>query len=183
MSDLRAIADLYAEVDDSLEALRDKAVADGATTQRERIERKQRINDQAYFVLAWGQLEADIVDACRSTIRHALTHGDWRDRRAWTLYNPDDRRLSGLSFENRLTLVLEKRSENWKKVSQHYSVRNQIAHGRLRSQRTDVSRVIDESIPSRHLWRTIEPARPSPTSLTAHLLVTHCPFARSQEFL
>ena len=69
MSDLRAIADLYAdarvwreircrmyaEVDDSLEALRDKAVADGATTQRERIEHKQRINDQAYFVLAWGQ--------------------------------------------------------------------------------------------------------------------------------
>ena len=96
MSDLRAIADLYAEVDDSLEALRDKAVADGATTQRERIEHKQRINDQAYFVLAWGQLEADIVDACRSTIRHAQTHGDWRDRRAWTLYNPDDRRLSGL---------------------------------------------------------------------------------------
>ena len=144
ISDLRAIADLYAEVDDSLEALRDKAVADGATTQRERIEHKQRINDQAYFVLAWGQLEADIVDACRSTIRHAQTHGDWRDRRAWTLYNPDDRRLSGLSFENRLTLVLEKGSENWKKVSQHYSVRNQIAHGRLRSQRIDVSRVIEE---------------------------------------
>ena len=43
MSDLRAIADLYAEVDDSLEALRDKAVADGATTQRERIEHKQRM--------------------------------------------------------------------------------------------------------------------------------------------
>ena len=126
----------------SPEALRDKAVADGATTQRERIEHKQRINDQAYFVLAWGQLEADIVDACRSTIRHAQTHGDWRDRRAWTQYNPDDRRLSGLSFENRLTLVLEKRSENWKKVSQHYSIRNQIAHGRLRSQRIDVSRVI-----------------------------------------
>ena len=144
MSDLRTIADLYAEVDDFLEALRDKAIADGATKHRERIEHKQRINDQAYFVLAWGQLEADIVNACRSTIRYAQTHGDWRDRRSWTLYNPDDRRLSGLSFENRLTLVLEKGSENWKKVLQHYSVRNQIAHGRLRSQRIDVSRVIEE---------------------------------------
>ena len=91
MSDLRAIADLYAEVDDFLEALRDKASADGATTLRERIEHKQRMNDQAYFVLAWGQLEADIVDACRTTIRHAQTHSSWRDRRAWTLYNPDDR--------------------------------------------------------------------------------------------
>ena len=94
MNDLRTIADLYAEVDDFLEALRDKAIADGATTHRERIEHKQR--------------------------------------------------LSGLSFENRLTLVLEKGSENWKKVLQHYSVRNQIAHGRLRSQRIDVSRVIEE---------------------------------------
>ena len=43
-----------------------------------------------------------------------------------------------------MTLVLEKGSENWKKVSQHYSVRNQVAHGRLRSQRIDVSRVIEE---------------------------------------
>ena len=89
-------------------------------------------------------MEADIVDACRSTIRHAQTHGNWRDRRAWTLYNPDDRKLSGLSFENRLTLVVEKSSETWKKVLQHYSVRNQIAHGRLRSQRIDVSSVIEE---------------------------------------
>ena len=144
MSDLRAIADLYAEVDDSLEALRDNAIADGATAERERTQHKQRLNDQAYFVLAWGQLEDDIVEACRSTVRHAQTHGNWRDRRAWTLYNPDDRRLSGLSFENRLTLVLEKGSPYWRKVLQHYRVRNQIAHGRVRSQRIDVSSVIGE---------------------------------------
>ena len=144
MNDLRAIADLYVEVDDFLETLRDRAEAAGANTERERIEHKQRINDQAYFVLAWGQLEDDIVEACRSTIRHGQTHGNWRDHRAWTLYNPDDRRLSGLSFENRLTLVLEKGSDHWKRVLQHYSVRNQIAHGRLRSERIDVSGVITE---------------------------------------
>ena len=133
---------MYAEVDNFLETLRDKADADGANTERERIEHKQRINDQAYFVLAWGQLEADIVEACRSTIRYAQRHGDWLDRRAWTLYNPDDRKLSGLSFENRLALVIEKGSDNWKKVLEHYSVRNQIAHGTLRSDRIDVSSVI-----------------------------------------
>ena len=144
MSDLRAIADLYADVDASLEAVRDKAIADGDTILREQTEHKQRLNDQAYFVLAWGQLEADIVDACRSTIRHAQAHGNWRDRRAWTLYSPDDRRLSGLSFESRLMLVLEEGSGNWKRVLQHYNVRNQIAHGRLRSQGIDVSGVIRE---------------------------------------
>ena len=118
MNDLRAIADLYVEVDDFLETLRDRAEAAGANTERERIEHKQRINGQ--------------------------THGNWRDHRAWTLYNPDHRRLSGLSFENRLTLVLEKGSDHWKRVLQHYSVRNQIAHGRLRSERIDVSGVITE---------------------------------------
>jgi len=41
-------------------------------------------------------------------------------------------------------LVLEKGSENWKRALQHYNVRNQIAHGRLRSERIDVSSVIRE---------------------------------------
>ena len=59
-------------------------------------------------MLAWGQLETDIDDACRDAIRHGQSHGEWRSRRAWSLYNPDDRRLSGLSFENRLTLVVPK---------------------------------------------------------------------------
>ena len=93
-------------------------------------------------MLAWGQLEADIDEACREAIRHGRASDDWRYRRAWTLYNPDDRRLSGLSFESRLTLVLEKGSAGWKRIMQLYSVRNQIAHGSLLSDRIDVPSVI-----------------------------------------
>jgi len=48
-----------------------------------------------------------------------------------------------LSFENRLTLLVEKGSDEWKRTMQHYNVRNQIAHGALRSEGIDVSRVID----------------------------------------
>ena len=36
-----------------------------------------------------------------------VMHEPLRYRRAWSLYNPDDRRLSDQSFENRLALVLE----------------------------------------------------------------------------
>ena len=68
----------------------------------------------------------------------------WRYRRAWSLYNPDDRRLSGLSFENRVTLVLERGSREWKRTMQLYSVRNQIAHGTLLSERIDVSSEIQD---------------------------------------
>ena len=105
---------------------------------------KQQMNDQAYFVLAWGQLEADIVETCRDTIRNAQQDSNWRTRRAWALYDPESRRLSGLSFENLLSPVLEKDSDNWKKTMQFYSVRNQIAHGKLLSERIDVSSVIHQ---------------------------------------
>ena len=72
-------------------------------------------------------METDIDEACRDAIRYAQAHEDCRYRRAWSLYNPYDRRLSGLSFENRLTL--EKGSGEWKRTVQLYNVRNQIAHG------------------------------------------------------
>ena len=52
--------------------------------------------------------------------------------------------MSGLSFEDRLSLVLEKGSQPWKRTMQHYNVRNQIAHGALRSERIDVSSVVQE---------------------------------------
>jgi len=111
---------------------------------RDRVAREQELNDQAWFVLAWGQLEADIDEACRGAIRQGQSHDDWRIRRAWSLYNPDDRRLSGLSFENRLTLVLERTSGEWRRIMQFYNVRNRIAHGTLLSERIAVSDEIQE---------------------------------------
>ena len=109
MKDLQAIAALYVHIDNSLESLRKASGAPiGA---HDRITERQRINDQAYFVLAWGQIESEIDAACREAIRRGQAHREWRNRRAWSLYNPDDRRLSGLSFEDRLALVVEKGSE------------------------------------------------------------------------
>ena len=142
LSDLHHIADLYRQIDSYLESSRylEDPLDDGASE----IFRKQLINDQAYFVLAWGQLEAMIEKACRNVIRHGRSQSDWKNRRIWMLYNPEDRRLSGLSFENRLTLVLEKGSENWKQTVQFYHIRNQIAHGNLGTDRMDVTEAIQD---------------------------------------
>ena len=144
MSDLQAIAASYERIDRFLGDLRDGCDAADEDDERDRVAREQELNDQAWFVLAWGQLETDIDDACREAIRQAQAHEDWRYRRAWSLYNPDDRRLSGLSFENRLTLVLEKGSGEWRRAMQLYNVRNQIAHGTLLSERIDVSSEIQD---------------------------------------
>lgn len=143
MKNLPAIAALYTEVDNYIETLRDSFAQDGRS---EMIEQKLRFNDQAYFVLAWGQLESAIDDACRDAIRRGRRQRDWRSRRSWSLYNPDARRLSGLRFEHRAALVLDPDAEGreYRLVMQHYNIRNQIAHGELRSERIDVTAVVEQ---------------------------------------
>ena len=144
MSELDAIGSAYERVDLHLRSLHDTEDGSGDEPDGGSAERERSINDQAYFVLAWGQLEADIEGACREAIRNGQSHEDWRSRRAWSLYNPDDRRLSGLSFENRLTLVLERGTGDWKRTMELYNVRNQIAHGALLSARIDMARVMED---------------------------------------
>ena len=142
MRDLRAIVAAYEQLDTHLEGRRSAATTrEGG---RDRIAQMQRINDQAYFVLAWGQFESSVEDACRDAIRSGQAQRDWKSSRAWSLYNPDDRRLSGLRFEDRLALVLEKGGENWRRAMRHYNLRNQIAHGTLRSERIEVTTVVRE---------------------------------------
>ena len=75
MSDLQAIAESYERIDIFLGDLRDGCDAAGEADERDRVARAQELNDQAYFVLAWGQLETTIDEACRDTIRHAQAHG------------------------------------------------------------------------------------------------------------
>ena len=141
MSDLEAVAALYQQLDNSLEDLREQHDAAGEAGERDRVARQQRLNEQAWFVLAWGQLEAEIGDACREVIRSGQSQEEWRDRRAWSLYDSDNPRLS---FRNRLTLVLDRSSDEWKRTLELYEVRNQIAHGDLRSEGIDVSTVIED---------------------------------------
>ena len=69
MRDLQAIATVYEQVDQELQTLRDTDEPAGGEPPPERAAQEQSINDQAYFVLAWGQLEADIEEACRDAIR------------------------------------------------------------------------------------------------------------------
>lgn len=145
MRDLPHVLAVYLEIDATLEAQRSNAAGNMAVVAN--IDLKQRINDQAYFVLCWGQLEIAIDDMCRAAIRTRRASGNWAVRRAWDLYNPDDDRLSGLRFENRVALVLDRnagRGSPWAKVMDYYALRNQIAHGELQAQRIDVDAVAQD---------------------------------------
>jgi hypothetical protein len=144
MRDLPAIVALYAEIDARLDADRQAAEDADDSARAEQVRAKQVIHDQAYFVLCWGQLEAAIDDKCRTAIRRHQAQREWIHRRAWDLYNPDDRRISGLSFEDKTALVVDRgggHGSPWAKVMNYYQLRNQIAHGDLRRTRIEVSEV------------------------------------------
>jgi len=75
VSDLQAIATLYGQMDLHLRSLRDADDRAGEDPAPDPVDEEQRINDQAYFVLAWGQLEEDIEEACREDIDRYHANG------------------------------------------------------------------------------------------------------------
>jgi len=135
---LRTIAETFEKVDRHLAGRRKAGKAAGGKPLPRSIGRKRKINEQAWFLLAWGQLDADITDACRNIIRMGQSQEKWRDRRAWSMHNPDDRRLFGLRFASRLMLVLERDNRDWKRTMELYSTRNRIAHGNLELENFDM---------------------------------------------
>jgi len=71
-------------------------------------------------------LEAEIDASRRAAIRSRKAHADWTVRHAWDLYNPDDKRISGLSFEDRVALVVDRSGgpgSPWALIQHHYAIR------------------------------------------------------------
>ena len=143
MKRLPELVGFHEAVDLDLEERRLKAATG---IERQKVDIRQRINYHAYFLLCWGQLEVEIDSACRDAIRARRDDPDWKKRRGWDLYNPDDRRLSGLTFEERLGLVLDRKSagEELQKAMKWYSLRNFIAHGGSHEERIDLAEVTKE---------------------------------------
>ena len=141
MTDLDAITVLFQQVDSSLEELREQHDKAGKVDDRERVERQQILNAQAHFVLAWGQLEADIDEVCRAAIERGILQQDWRQRRTWIVHK-EDVDTERLNFKKRLTLVLDRSTVEWSNTRRYYNVRNQIAHGDLSHTNIDLLTVI-----------------------------------------
>ena len=83
----------------------------------------------------WSQGMGTMANVFR--LRHRQNH-----RRAWSPYTPSERGFSGLSFRDRLALVLDKTNAYSRRAMQHDNVRNQVPHGALRSKLIDVSSVV-----------------------------------------
>lgn len=122
-------------IDQQLEAAPDQAAA---TTWH----RRKLINQEAYFVLAWGQFEIEIDEACREFIRRRQRNPNWEQRRALDIYNPDDPRLAGLNLEERVAFVVDKTSDDRREIVKYYQLRNLVAHGKSFATGIDFDQVV-----------------------------------------
>ena len=145
MKSLQQIEAQYDEISSAFEVQLNDAEAAGDAIAIERVEQRLRINDQAYFVLCWGQLETEFNEACRAAIRRRTSNASWEMRRGFDFYNSEDKRLGGLTFDRRVAMVL-KRNETpsgpYSRVLDYYEMRNKIAHGKLQATRIVVSAVV-----------------------------------------
>ena len=141
MRELPAILAAYERIATDLDVRleRDREARDDAGI--ERVEQQQRINDSAYFILAWGQLEAEINRAAIEAVRRRLSSVNWDERRAWDAHDPDKMRTK---FEDRVALVLDRTSDIYKKTIRYYGWRNQIAHGTNLATGIDVARTVQD---------------------------------------
>lgn len=144
MRELPAIEATYTEIANRFDKQLDDARERNDQQAIDWISRQQQINDSAYFILVWGQLEAKINEACETAIRNRLAGDQWEKRRAWDLHNPDDLRAR---FEDRAALVLDRRNERgngYRTTMRYYGQRNMVAHGNSLATGIDVPFVISE---------------------------------------
>src|SRR5688500_17082690 len=104
MRELPAIEATYTIIATDLDKQLDAARVANDLQAIQWVSKQQQINDSAYFILVWGQLEAKINEICETAIRTRLANGDWERRRAWDGHDPDNLRAK---FEDRAALVLD----------------------------------------------------------------------------
>ena len=144
MRELPAIEATYTELASELDRKMDEAIQRNDQRAIEWIGQQRQINDSAYFILAWGQLEAKINEACGEAVRQRTHHRDWNVRRAWDLHDPDDLRAK---FEDRAALVLDRSNaatDAYRRTIRYYGQRNRVAHGKSLATGIDVPTVIAE---------------------------------------
>ncbi|MCX7046202.1 MAG: hypothetical protein NTX50_12045 [Candidatus Sumerlaeota bacterium] len=108
-----------------------------STQRKEQWTRKRELNNYAYFILLFTQLEDHINEECRKLIVRKSAAGTWRGKRLW-----DSIELENLNFKQRVALLAEKGGTDFNKITEYYKVRCEIAHGDSSPRRTFRGRLI-----------------------------------------
>lgn len=79
------------------------------------------------IVVLFAQFEAEVNRRCEKLIKAKTSASDWRERRAWDSFNPDN--VSVIPFLRRLALLLDKNRAEYATARRMYLIRNGVAHG------------------------------------------------------
>lgn len=110
----------------------------------ERAQERDRliaVNANAYSLLLFSQLEAEVNQLCQDLIRQRRASPVWAERRAWDILEHSDDRLRSIPFLNRVALLTDKGGTVYKRVKELYEIRNKIAHGDLQIESLDVAQI------------------------------------------
>lgn len=147
MKDLPAIEATYTELATRLDRKLDAAREQGDGAAVAWAEKQQLINDSAYFILVWGQLEVRIDEVCEAAVRQRRDSDDWSLRRAWDAFDPDNLRVR---FEDRSgprARPIQQESDAYERTLRYYRERNRVAHGRSLATAIDVPFIISDLYP------------------------------------
>lgn len=106
------------------------ATAQAATEKNDaliiRLNGQRDVLERGMFVLMFGQFESAMNAAFETARAERLGNPDWTRRRGW-----DAQALQGerVSFETKLSMVVDERSAHYAAILTTYAIRNTCAHG------------------------------------------------------
>lgn len=130
----------YADANDRTLAGIEAALGAGRDELVTALERRKRVNDQAFFLLLFARFE-DVVNLLADTlIRAGKRSDDPGLRRLWrTLDDRNRNAIINMPFLDRLGLLLDKGDADFAEIKELYRQRNLIAHGGFPLEEIDVN--------------------------------------------
>lgn len=123
------LGDIYAEINSRYAALELQARARGFTRLENKILKKRKLNDQAYFLFMFTRLEDRI--SSRATVlidKKCLQISNYQNKRVWDMLKlkNDAHRLP---LKDKTSLLVPFGGADYTLISSYYALRNTIAHG------------------------------------------------------
>lgn len=121
---------LYNEIDQSLTKKELEARRRRHSRKEQFYQKRRELNDQAFFLYMFTRLEDHIRVESIALIEHQYnTLTNWANKRVWDILYP--RREDGITFMNRVGLLVAVGQAHYNKINTYYKQRNKVAHGGL----------------------------------------------------
>jgi hypothetical protein len=128
MASVRALQEVVAawyDIDGRLQNAQNIAQSKGHVRIAQSHADLRKANDRAYFLLIFAHFEAVLTRRASTLIIRRQAAASWTGRRGWDVLNAN---ADKIPFRNRLSYCLDRSSADWTKVSNYYTVRNDLAH-------------------------------------------------------